>query len=1237
LAILAFALAASLGWFVFKSGGETQALDSSYTVNTVSDARDVSVALGFADHLCEIGPIGSGKCSLRAAIEQANSRGDGVCAPCTIRFDPAIFPKGTPQTIPVNGPSNPPTFPGGLVQNGPLPIIRVPLTIDGTGSGVVIEPWTTAFIGLDLYPGALLDYGLFVFDNAAVGETGFTLIGNPPSAGGPGGSFQVRGFREGGFHPQAAGDGIIICGDSQSPALVPPPIVCNRNGRIENVTIRNVVIRSVGQDGIEINGEGTRNINIDRNLIEAVGSATSVGDGIFISSVLNPNAAAHANITENQIRSAGDDAIDVEAGDNCRINVLRNVELDGVDTGVEVFCDDGSEVNVDDNGTITGLDDDGIRIEIPALGSPNANVRRNGAISGGNDGINILGDEDLTSEIIDNLSIKGGDDGIHIDADDGANVTIKDNGPPTGAGAAGGGLTVITGHNDEAIELELGDGSRVLVENNGRILGNDDAIVCVCGGEDGIHATIRNHIEIHSIDFEAIDWDAGDGTRLTVDNNDRIRSDSDNAIDIDVLSGAKLHIINNGPISGSNDDDGIQVDFDGSLVIADNGNIDGDDDGIDVDTGDRGGTSITIARNGNIFAEDEDAIELDIGDGDVVVIEDNDDITADDHGIECDTCGEGGTDADGARMDILRNGTIVGGDVDDGIDIQLSDAARVNIVGNGHIQGEDDGIDIEVTDGATVNIQDNGPTGTIIGRDSDGIEIDLDNDGTVNIINNGDIKGGIANNGIDVQAESDLLINILRNRDIEGEDDGIDIDHADGYLEELEFHIDNNRHITGRQDSGVDVGDDVDVARGSVNDNGRIRGGGPDNSDAGVDITASDPTGAASARLDNVQIMRNTISNSQESGVLLECRRNNGCSGNGNQIVANTIQFNGEQGIELFGQRSVAQPTMFQGTSIRDNTISFNGGPGVHIRDSNSNVIQNNVIASNGDLTDPGTGIRVDNATDTARRNRITRNSIYDNIGLGIDLAAHLVPGPNGVTANDGGDPDPGPNDLRNFPVNLQIVGNTITGQACSFCTVEVFVTDAPPDPSGHGEGKVFIGSVVTDGTGNFSLNALAAAPCGVGPGSLTSTATDEEGNTSEFSENEAGFPGTGACATPVPTATNTSVPPTNTPVPPTNTPGGPTNTPVPPTNTPAGGPTDTPVPPTNTPAKLLGDVNGDSLVNAVDSQLILQLVAGLISEDQLANVSSGDVDGNGEVNAVDASLILQFEAGIIETLPAAA
>src|SRR3990172_4837596 len=93
-----------------------------YIVNTTADQPDASLP----DPRCEIEPIISQKCSLRAAIEQANDEGKNVCTPCVIRFDPSVFPPATPQTIPIDAAKDPA---GAPPVNGPLPKILVPLTI----------------------------------------------------------------------------------------------------------------------------------------------------------------------------------------------------------------------------------------------------------------------------------------------------------------------------------------------------------------------------------------------------------------------------------------------------------------------------------------------------------------------------------------------------------------------------------------------------------------------------------------------------------------------------------------------------------------------------------------------------------------------------------------------------------------------------------------------------------------------------------------------------------------------------------------------------------------------------------------------------------------------------------------------------------------------------------------------------------------------------------------------------
>jgi hypothetical protein len=104
----------------------------------------------------------------------------------------------------------------------------------------------------------------------------------------------------------------------------------------------------------------------------------------------------------------------------------------------------------------------------------------------------------------------------------------------------------------------------------------------------------------------------------------------------------------------------------------------------------------------------------------------------------------------------------------------------------------------------------------------------------------------------------------------------------------------------------------------------------------------------------------------------------------------------------------------------------------------------------------------------------VTENSIYDNFGLGIDLECGCGP------ANDEGDIDLGPNGCLNSP---EITGATplggrdfqLAGSAAASATVEAFATAG--DPSGTGEGKIWLASVVADPTGAFT--AVVTMPDG--------------------------------------------------------------------------------------------------------------------------------------------------------------
>ncbi len=62
----------------------------------------------------------------------------------------------------------------------------------------------------------------------------------------------------------------------------------------------------------------------------------------------------------------------------------------------------------------------------------------------------------------------------------------------------------------------------------------------------------------------------------------------------------------------------------------------------------------------------------------------------------------------------------------------------------------------------------------------------------------------------------------------------------------------------------------------------------------------------------------------------------------------------------------------------------------------------------------------------------------------------------------------------------------------------------------------------------------------------------------------------------------------------------------------------------------VLGDVNRDNYVTAVDARFILQNVAGLKEFTPTQN-AAGDVNGDGKITAVDARFILQYVAGLVK------
>jgi CSLREA domain-containing protein len=293
-----------------------------------------------------------------------------------------------------------------------------------------------------------------------------------------------------------------------------------------------------------------------------------------------------------------------------------------------------------------------------------------------------------------------------------------------------------------------------------------------------------------------------------------------------------------------------------------------------------------------------------------------------------------------------------------------------------------------------------------------------------------------------------------------------------------EFFTNSNNAIVGNVIS-ANVGHGIDVGHPDAGTN-RIRG-----NRIGTDVSG---TAALGNTLDGIRIAApnntiggagagdgNVISGNLGRGILLSGQGN----GNGNILQGNFI-----------------------GTQADGASTLGNGSDGVRILDSADNTIggtaagAGNTIAFNG-----GDGVLVGQAFNDSRwsGNGILSNSIFSNGGLGIDLIL------DGVTPNDPGDPDPGPNEHQNFPVLATINGNTIEGTLNSKPSTSYrleFFANGECDPSMHGEGKRFLGTtgVTTDGNGNAGFTFASPTPL---PGGqfVSATATDPANSTSEFSQ----------------------------------------------------------------------------------------------------------------------------------------
>jgi hypothetical protein len=222
-------------------------------------------------------------------------------------------------------------------------------------------------------------------------------------------------------------------------------------------------------------------------------------------------------------------------------------------------------------------------------------------------------------------------------------------------------------------------------------------------------------------------------------------------------------------------------------------------------------------------------------------------------------------------------------------------------------------------------------------------------------------------------------------------------------------------------------------------------------------------------------------------------------TGSNNTIQFSTISGNGSAGIGLLGNNNEISFS-YIGTNPTGATLG-NDADGVLIQNGFNNTASGNSIAFNG-----ANRIRI---IGKAIGNSVGENDIYSNTALGIEL------GSDGITPNDPGDTDFGPNGLQNYPVLTSAIRDasivSVEGTLNSLPNTE-FTIDAywntSCDPSGFGEGEHnrTFGQIqeITDSNGNLSFQisfSLEDVPVG---SFFTAVATRRAGgvnaDSSEFS-----------------------------------------------------------------------------------------------------------------------------------------
>ena len=206
---------------------------------------------------------------------------------------------------------------------------------------------------------------------------------------------------------------------------------------------------------------------------------------------------------------------------------------------------------------------------------------------------------------------------------------------------------------------------------------------------------------------------------------------------------------------------------------------------------------------------------------------------------------------------------------------------------------------------------------------------------------------------------------------------------------------------------------------------------------------------------------------------------------------ANVVSGNHGFGLNIHGGTATSIQGNLIGVQPNGKTKAGNRVGGVSLGSSATGNVSNNLVWGNG-----GPGIRVGTSTtDNHTHVQISKNSIYENTGLGIDLAGVgvVVCAPSAT----------GPNGHASCPRITTATTANVDGTACGACVVEIVITGTPQSASGHGQGLTYLATVTAGATGAWSYTLPTAA---LAKGQyITATATSNvngDVETSEFAAN---------------------------------------------------------------------------------------------------------------------------------------